>query len=310
MRRRSSPPARAGGHDHDRADGGSARHGGLPGANGPIAFVRGGDIHTMTPEGGEVRRLTRTGDAFFQSWSADGERLVFTRFRPGRGDLWTMDADGTDKRRLLRTPGFVNIAARFSPDGATVIFGRCGEGRNCTIWRVNADGSGLAPVIPFGPVFSMHPSFAPSGDSIAFWLQRPRRGERQALFVADPDAGNRRRLTPRRLDACCPDWAPDGSALVFHTNACDPNCPRRAEIWTVRPDGTGLTRLTHTQRLHDLDPAWSPDGTAIAFERRSANHRRQSVYVMPASGGRPRLLQRRAQHPRWGPAAAGVPAGR
>jgi len=285
----------------------------FPGTNGLIAFVRDGDIHTMTPDGGDVRRLTSTGDAFFQSWSADGRRLVFMRFvrpagsdadaPPDRGELWTMDADGGDKRRLLSRRGRFFVAPRFSPDGQTVVTGRCMKA-GCWVFRVRIDGTGLTRLFGSRTREAMHPGLSPNGEALALWSARKTRRAKPAIYAGSADASDLRRLTPPRLEACCPDWAPDGSALVFHSHACDPDCPRRAEIWMVRPDGSGLKRLTNTRRLHDVDPTWSPDGTSIAFERRSANSRRRSIYVMSASGGRPRLLERRGELPRWGPAPA------
>jgi TolB protein len=41
----------------------------------------------------------------------------------------------------------------------------------------------------------------------------------------------------------------------------------REEIWTIRPDGTGLQRVTHhSDDLYYIEPSFSPDGAWIVFE--------------------------------------------
>jgi TolB protein len=41
------------------------------------------------------------------------------------------------------------------------------------------------------------------------------------------------------------------------------------DIWVVRPDGTGLRRVTESPaNRSDYYPDWSPDGSALLFERR------------------------------------------
>jgi len=41
------------------------------------------------------------------------------------------------------------------------------------------------------------------------------------------------------------------------------------DIWVVRPDGTGLRRLTESPaNRSDHYPAWSPDSSTLLFERR------------------------------------------
>jgi Tol biopolymer transport system component len=50
---------------------------------------------------------------------------------------------------------------------------------------------------------------------------------------------------------------------------------RGGDIWTIRPDGSGLRRLTDDPDAWDFHPAWSPDGERLAFAR---------VYPEPAGG--------------------------
>src|SRR5215831_11352180 len=122
----------------------------FPGKNGRIAFVQGPDIFLMNPDGSDVRQLTSFTDengAFWESWSPDGRQLVFSRFPAPDffGQLWLMNADGSNQHLLLNDPGFDDEAASFSPDGSHVIFSRCAplDGEfPCAIYRVGVDGSG------------------------------------------------------------------------------------------------------------------------------------------------------------------------
>jgi len=54
------------------------------------------------------------------------------------------------------------------------------------------------------------------------------------------------------------------------------------EIFTINPDGTGLTQLTHNS-TYEHEPAWSPAGTKIAFTRSDGHD--DEIYTMPTSGG-------------------------
>ena len=56
-----------------------------------------------------------------------------------------------------------------------------------------------------------------------------------------------------------------------------------ADLYSVRPDGSGLKRLTHTSEEFEWAPAWSPNGRRIAFAGSNG------VYVSRADGTRVRV---------------------
>src|SRR5262245_1878163 len=94
-------------------------HATFPGKNGRIAFVQGPDIYTMNPDGSDVRQLTAFTDdnpAFLENWSPDGKQLAFSRFPAPDffGQLWVMNADGSNQHALLNDPGFDDEAPSFS----------------------------------------------------------------------------------------------------------------------------------------------------------------------------------------------------
>ena len=56
----------------------------------------------MDVDGNNQRNLTknpRSGDCF-PAWSPDGQKIAFTSFRHGNMEIYVMDADGGNQRRL------------------------------------------------------------------------------------------------------------------------------------------------------------------------------------------------------------------
>jgi Tol biopolymer transport system component len=72
--------------------------------------------------------------------------------------------------------------------------------------------------------------------------------------------GGRSRLVVRLASAAGASWSPDGKLIAFAGSA--PGEPR-THLYVVRPDGSGLRRLTG--EITSDRPVWSPDGKLIAF---------------------------------------------
>jgi Tol biopolymer transport system component len=275
----------------------------FPGKNGRIAFVEGPDVFTMNPDGSNVRQLTFLGPdnaAFWQSWSADGQQIVFSEFLAPDfiPQLWVMNADGSDQHLLFSDPGFADHAPNFAPDGSKVAFTRCQlfEHGTCAIYRVGADGTDLTALTQFQPeVRDFAPAYSPDGTTIAFDSFN-RDGVLGAIYLMNANGSRIRPLTPPELGARQPDWSPDGEKIAFSTHCCN---PQNEEIWVIGADGRGLKQLTRNNNEdwqgpdsapHDWMPSWSPRGNAIVFVRFSPSFDSSAILVMNRDGGSQRLL--------------------
>jgi TolB protein len=87
-------------------------------------------IYTIRPDGAGLRKLADGGVE--PDWSPDGMRIAYTSIRDsfGRtcfeecspsGEIYVMDADGSDQRRLTRTEAD-DRAPAWSPDGRFIAF--------------------------------------------------------------------------------------------------------------------------------------------------------------------------------------------
>ena len=107
-----------------------------------------------------------------------------------------------------------------------------------------------------------------------------------ALFVGRlfGGPGSLKRITPyQRMDGI--DCSPDGTRILSSSPYPLGRTQKKSEnVFSVRPDGSGLVQLTrsHGGSVHNLALSWSPDGTKIVFLR--YGHRISQWYVMNADG--------------------------
>ena len=101
---------------------------------------------------------------------------------------------------------------------------------------------------------------------------------REGIWVINADGSNPVQISgvdPSRLD-----WSPAGNRLCFSANDT---------IFTIQPDGAGLTQLTTYGPGSDAyDPQWSPDGSRLVGTLFDGTGNR--TYTMNADGSNPAPL--------------------
>jgi hypothetical protein len=186
--------------------------------------------------------------------SPDGSRIVLEGFNErdeSHNGIYTIRA--TDGGGLERLTAGLDGPPQYSPDGTRVVFMRTKPGvlpdGAGALFVVGTDGTRARRITPWGSAF-LDVAWSPDGLWIAF--QRPY-GE---LYLVHPDGSGMHEVPvdlPSGAGARQPSWSPDGAWLVFALGR-----DGASDIYAVRPDGTGLTRVTGSPGGDDTSPDWAP----------------------------------------------------
>jgi len=96
-------------------------------------------IYILPVTGGEPRKITSERMSFWHGWSPDGKTLIFTGFRDGDFDIYTVGINGGAQTRLTNSKG-LDDGPDYSRDGKYIYFNSYRTG-HMQIWRMLADGS-------------------------------------------------------------------------------------------------------------------------------------------------------------------------
>ena len=277
---------------------------------------------------GEVTRaVDGYGGAVRPAPSPDGREIAFVRRDKDRSQLWVKDLSSGRERMIYGaldldvqetwavTGVYPNID--WLPDSSAIVFWAGGK-----INRVNRDGAGHA-VIPCtvndtrGVADAPHPVSAVSPDRFVTTMPRFATLSPDGSRVVFESLGRFYSKSAKGRDAPAPLTGDPADAVEAF-----PAFSRDGSQWAyvrwndatlgeiIIADALGQNRRVLTGPGHFGNLAFSPDGSMIAFEKREGGYltapdhsENAGIYVMPVSGGAPRLVSRNGSNPQWGTAS-------
>jgi Tol biopolymer transport system component len=251
-------------------------------------------VFLVRPDGTDQHEVATAipGRHIHPDWSSDGHTLVFAgelggdrtqivRFDP------LDDPTGANARQLTACAGscLLDIDPALSPDDTKIAYLRI-DGPLVTIGQVELPATQklqIATVTAAGltqvkTIFQTTtttelnaPRWSPDGSHLVFWTDHvnPDTGQvdATAVFTIAADGTRLVQVTPQSMLAGDCDWSPNGTRLVFATHPLvafnfDPVV---SNLFTARPDGTGLRQLTNSTTPNDraTQAHFTPGGRII-----------------------------------------------
>ncbi|HEU4599813.1 MAG TPA: hypothetical protein VFS26_08705 [Solirubrobacterales bacterium] len=224
-----------------------------------IAFVRGGDIYSVRPDGSGQRQLTSGPDLdSVPKIAPNGRYVVFERraTADGPASLYTVGATGGGLRAL--TSGADDREAAFAPDGRTIVFVRSvaiGSELNDDVYSIRPTGSGLARLTRTVAVDEFAPRYFAAGVVYS-------RGESTEGPAAYADIYTMRRNGTKVKaqvagvgSAYVEDVSPDGTMLIFR---------RDQGLWAKKIGRTKARKLSVLPDQSKTTSVFSSDGKRVA----------------------------------------------
>lgn len=286
-----------------------------------IAFASGSgkaggtDLFVMRLEGSGRRLVVKNGG--WPSFAADGRSLFFHSLRQGRWGVWRVNLDGSNLMRIT-PPNLDAFTPRTSLDGKWLVLTRLrGEHRQIELMELS---TGKLTALTTEATDHWNPAISPDGRHVVYHMATPSLTVPDVEFWGAPPGthlkllrlagafpsfspdGKRLALVGdlARLDLMNADgsgretiyagqsrglfstgWARQVELIAFAVDGVFEGAEARVDLITVRPDGSGLRRLTR-QVGNNAFPAFSPDGKQLVF--RSGRGGNKNLYLMNSDG--------------------------
>ena len=197
-----------------------------------------------------------------------GANIVFQSDRDGKSDIYVMNDDGSNIRRLTDTRLAKGLPA-WSPDGRQIAFDMDLNSEDhlrpqqIDIFIINADGTGERNLTQH-PALDTSKCWSPDGTHLVFSSTRDGNWELHRMEIATREV---RQLT-RLGFASAPDWSPDGRYIAFEHEGSEGR-----HIYIMNADGKNIRPLLRRLRKGRFGTSimvssfakWSPDGKYILY---------------------------------------------
>jgi tricorn protease len=198
-------------------------------------------------------------------WAPDGQALYFGSDRSGAMNLWRIAIDEESGRaggeaEPVMTPARFSGNYSMSRDGSRMVYASIEQTeavKAVAFDPVAGATSGEPRPVLAGSFLVFSSQVSPDGRYVGV----TNRGGQEDLYIVEVATGEVRQLTNDAFRDRAPVWSPDAQRIYFYSN----RDRDRYEIWSINPDGSGLTQITHTTGRSMWYPGVSADGKHLAF---------------------------------------------
>jgi len=247
-----------------------------------IAYVRDGAIWVVDADGYAPHAVSARVGALSPAWSPSGRFLAYSAFTARGTVIDIQDLQNNTVRALVATPGGLNSAPVFSPDGNTVVYAH-GDEVGTDLFAANPFSNDAGRRITVGRgTDNTQPTFSPDGRQLAFTSGRSGHPE---IYITDVDGTNVDLLTPYEFGdqnyRSGPDWSPDGRVIAFSSLTGGV-----FQVMTIGLRDRGIKQFTSDGR--NEDPSWAPDSRHLVFTSNRSGVKQ--LWVLDVESGRTRQL--------------------
>ena len=215
------------------------------------------------------------------------------------GQIYTINPDGSARRKLTHVKKGSADSPAWSPGGASVAFVVYPPNGPPQIWTARADGTHASRVLHDAPGFGdRSPSFSPSGKQIVFTRCHPEPKDACAIWRMGVDGSHKRALTPF-VDGpkdvhgdFDPSVSPNGKRIAFTRFQAGGFASR---VFVMGANGSHPKAIT-APSLEGFQPDWAPSGGRITFSSAAVRTGSSVFTVKPNGKGVHRLTPGRFPH--------------
>jgi TolB protein len=205
-----------------------------------VAYVRSGDV--WVSKGPAETKLTTGGGWSRPRFSPDGRSIALLK----AGQLWTMKADGSAKRRLTTRAA---SGPSWSPDSTTIAFASLSCSGGPGVYRISATAAAATPTVIF-------PAYC-------------REEELPAEPGPAPKAAASSSLSDRLRTDDAVAWSPDGTRVAFRGGDCESTYDACLTVGTVATGGEKTVAAYGGGSLQNsgfaVIPNWRADGAKLSW---------------------------------------------
>lgn len=202
-------------------------------------------IHTLaTGKRSTVANFKGSNSA--PAWAPDGRNLAIVLTKDGGSQIFMIDSEGSNLRKLTNTGSGINTEPAFSNDGRSVYFTSDRSG-GPQIYRMDASGGSVSRVTFTGD-YNISPRVSPDGKTLAYVT---RRAGQFRVASLDLNSGAEALLTSTSRDES-PSFSPNGRYVLYATRSGN-----RSVLAMVSSDGRVKQELT-SSGADIAEPTWGP----------------------------------------------------